>query len=325
MPHISLPADLTSRPGWINPIRFLIRAGFRRNKTDTSPRLVTSALQSGYRFLTMLTRAHDASAPQHSEIVAFLRERQSKFPPPPPPGAPTEKEKEEAAKKSAARARAAAVPLLTQVSAPGEKPVYKSTVRPLPLSKLSGGVRKVPVLDQATAGHTFLRIGKPESRFLGSFLHRKGDARQRRITLVQELQDEYLTQARDEDRWEAELVRLARAEGRRLPAGYGAEGGRRAEDSYAEDSYEAAVHVGIRHVGEGLTREVEDMFARARAMLDIVEEEKKLAEAEAKDRKRLKKRERATRKRERKEEAEREERRRLRKEAREQEEREQET
>ncbi|KAI7776731.1 ubiquitin-conjugating enzyme e2 variant 1 [Diaporthe eres] len=315
VPHIFLPSDLTSRPGWINPIRFLIRAGFRRNKNDTSPRLVTSALQNGYRFLTLLTRAHDASAPQHSEIVAFLRERQSKFPPPPPPGT---LEEEENKKKAAQERRAAAVPLLTLVSAPGEKPVYKATVRPRPLSELSGGVRKVPVLDQATAGHTFLRIGKPESHFLGSFLHRKGDARQRRITLMQELQDEYTTQARDEDRWEAELVRLASREGCQLPVGYGAEDGQR-------NLYEKAVRVGIKHAGGGLTRETDDMFARARAMLDIIEAEKKLAEAEAKDRNRLKKRERATKKRERKEEAERAERRRLWKEAREQEGREHET
>ncbi|KAH8754759.1 ubiquitin-conjugating enzyme [Diaporthe sp. PMI_573] len=310
VPRISLPADLTSRPGWINPIRFLIRAGFRRNKTDTSPRLVTSALQSGYRFLTLLARAHDASAPQHSEIVAFLRERQSKFPPPPPPGA------REAEDENKSR-RVAAVPLLTRVSAPGEKPVYKSTVRPRPLSELSGGERKVPVLEQSSAGHSFLRIGKPQSHFLGSFLQRKGNARQRRITLVRELQDEYMTQARDEDRWEAELVRLARAEGARLK-GYGAEGAQ-------SGAYAQSVKVGIRHAGEGLTREMEDMFARARAMLDIVEEEKKLAEAEAKDRQRLKKRERATTKRERKEEAERAERRRLWQEAREQEAREKET
>lgn len=316
MPHIALPADLTSHPGWINPIRFLIRAGFRRNKADTSPRLVTSALQSGYRFLTLLTSAHDASSPQHSEIVAFLRERQSKFPPPPPAG--TKVDGEEKNKNNGARRRAAeAVPLLTLVSAPGEKPVYKSTVRPRPLSELSGGVRKVPVLEQASAGHSFLRIGKPQSHFLGSFLHRKTDARQRRITLAKELQDEYLTQARDEERWEAELVRLARAEGRRL-VGYGA------EDGWA-DSYERTVVLGSEYVAEGLTRELEDTFARARAMLDIVEAERELAEAEAKDRKRMKKRERATRKRERKEEAERAERRRLREEAREHEEREHET
>lgn len=311
VPHISLPADLTSRPGWINPIRFLIRAGFRRNKTDTSPRLVTAALQSGYRFLTLLTRAHDASAPQHSEIVAFLRERQSKFPPPPAPGTPNPEEEDK-------KRRAAAVPLLTLVSAPGEKPVYKSTVRPRPLSELSGGVRKVPVLDQVHSGHSFLRIGKPESLFLGSFLQRKAEARQRRISLVQELHDEYLTQARDEDRWEDQLVRLARAEGVQPPEGYGSEGG--IAGTYAEP-----IHMACRHVTDVITREVEDKFARARAMLDIVEEERKLAEAESKDRKRLKKRQRATRKREEKEAAERAERRQRWQEAREQEAREQET
>lgn len=267
-------------------------------------------MQNGYRFLTLLTRAHDASAPEHSEIVAFLRERQSRFPPPPPPPGASE-EGDSNNKESEARRRAPAVPLLTRISAPGEKPVYKSTVRPRPLHELSGGVRKVPVLEKASAGHTFLRVGKPESRFLGSFLHRRGDARQRRITLIQELQDEHMTAAGDEERWEAELVRLARAEGLRPPLrGYGDEGGR-------AESYSSAVYLGIRYAGDWLTREMEDMFARARAMADIVEEERKLAEAEAKDRKRLRKRERATRKREAREEAERAERRRLRDEARE--------
>lgn len=242
--------------------------------------------------------------------MAFLRERQSKFPPPPPPGTKVDGEGKDKNNGARRRAAAEAVPLLTLVSAPGEKPVYKSTVRPRPLSELSGGVRKVPVLEQASAGHSFLRVGKPQSHFLGSFLHRKGHARQRRITLAKELQDEYMTQARDEERWEAELVRLARAEGRPL-VGYGAEGGRA---DYC--SYERAVQLGSEHVGEGLTRELEDTFARARAMLDIVEAERELAEAEAKDRKRMKKRERATRKRE-QEEAERAERRRQREEARE--------
>ncbi|KAJ0119724.1 ubiquitin-conjugating enzyme e2 variant 1 [Diaporthe amygdali] len=316
VPHVSLPADLTSRPGWINPIRYLIRAGFRRNKTDTSPRLVTSALQSGYRFITLLTRAHDPSSPQHSEIVSFLRDRQSKFPPPRPSTLDAEQDGKNNTNSSAAPrpAAPAAVPLLTKVSAPGEKPVYKATARPRPLHELSGGVRKVPVLDAATAGHTFLRVGKPESLFLGSFLQRKSDARQRRVTLIQELQDEYATQAQDEDRWEAELVRLARAEGVEL-RGYGDEG----RGDVKRHPYEQSIHVAVKQVGEALTNEVEDMAARTKAMLDIVEEEKKLAEVEAKDRARMKKRERATRKRERKEEAERAERKRLWKEARERE------
>ncbi|KAL1881343.1 hypothetical protein Daus18300_001196 [Diaporthe australafricana] len=327
VPRVSLPAELTSRPGWINPIRYLIQAGFRRNKNDTSARLVTSALQSGYRFLTLLNRAHDPSTPQHNEILAFLRERQSNFPPPrpppppPPPSIGPDAEQQEDNKNSTARP--SYVPLLTKVSAPGEKPVYKSTVRPLPLSELSGGVRKVPVLEQATSGHTFLRVGKPQSPFLGSFLHRKGKRRQERITLVRELQDEYLVQARDEDRWEAGLEALAREEGVGRLAGYGAEG--RVDPAVDWGLYEFSVRLAAKHVGDGLTGEAEDMLARASAMLDIIDEEKKLAELEAKHRERLKKRARATRKRERKEEAERAERRRLWTEAREHEAQESET
>ncbi|KAI3398358.1 hypothetical protein diail_9450 [Diaporthe ilicicola] len=310
VPRISLPADLTSRPGWINPIQYLIRAGFRRNKNDTSARLVTSALQSGYRFLTLLTRAHDPSSPQHNEIVAFLRERQSKFPPQPPPTSTTTTDAEAGDnKKDRTASSTARVPLLTKVSAPGEKPVYKSTARPLPLSELSGGVRKVPVLEQSTSGHVFLRIGKPQSPFLGSFLHRKSDQRQRSITLKLELENEYLAQAQDEDRWEARLAQLAREEGVEL-AGYGNEGWR-ADPELDWGLYEFSVRLAAKHMADRLNSEADDMFARAKAMLDIIDEEKKLAEAEARDRKRLKKRARATRKRERKEEIERAQRRRL--------------
>ena len=49
VPKISLPDDVVSGAGAVNPIKHLIRKGFRRNRIDTSPRLVVPALQNGYK------------------------------------------------------------------------------------------------------------------------------------------------------------------------------------------------------------------------------------------------------------------------------------
>ncbi|KUI53611.1 hypothetical protein VP1G_01024 [Cytospora mali] len=282
VPRISLPDDLTSRPGWINPIQFLIRTSFTRNKTDTSPRLVTSALQSGYRFLNLLARARDPTSTHHASIVAFLRDRQSRFPPPDQP------KRVEPETKSV---RHAAVPLLTKVSGPGEKPVYKSTLRPRPLAELSGGVRRIPVLEEANGGITFLRIGKPQSHYLGSYIQRKSARRQELVSLMQQLHEEARAEAREEDMWEDELVRLAGEEGVMLQ-GYGGTRERR-----SGGPYEQSVKIGLDFVGQKLNMEADDMKARAVAMLDIVEEEKRLAAEEEKMRKRKKKRERNVRRR----------------------------
>lgn len=204
VPRIALPNDLTTplRAGWTNPILYLIRSGFRRNKNDTSPRLITSALKSGYRFLTLLTRAHDTSSSQHGEIVAFLRERQAKFPP-----APEQKSDEPATTKNPP------IPLLTKVSPPGAPyPVYEPTVRPVPLAELKGVRRRVPQVELANQ-FSFLRVGKPQSHYLSNVLHRKNMKRQKRITFMTGLDEEARPAARLEDRWEDLIADQADREG----------------------------------------------------------------------------------------------------------------
>ncbi|CAN8097885.1 unnamed protein product [Discula destructiva] len=263
VPHISLPNELTSRPDWINPIRYLIRSGFRRNKTDTSPRLVTSALTSGYRFLALLTRASDTSSASHAEILTFLDTRQRAFPPPRIPQPPP------------APAAVATPPLLTKVSGPGQKPLYASTARPLPLAQLSGGKRKIPQLEDAS-GVPFLRIGKPQSPTHANFIGRKVARRQARLTAFLEMGEVARQEAAAEDAWEKELGRLALREG--VDIEDDDEGG-------AVVSYErVVVEFGLEHFGRLLRDEVVDMQARATAMLDIIDEEEKLAVREKKER-----------------------------------------
>lgn len=282
IPRIPLPSELTSRSDWINPITYLIQNGFRRNKDDTSPRLVTSALQSGYRFLTLLNRAQDTSSASHAEVISFLRERQKAFPPPRAP-------------QVVAPPKPRPPPLLTRVSEPGQPPVYKATVRPLPLSQLSGGTRKVPVFEDAQGVPT-LRLGKPESHSHANFLKNKSRRRQLRITAFQSLWEERRHDALEEDAWEATLQELAVREGVELSDevdenGTAKEGTSR--QSLAQKSqvgsYQGAVReFGYDYLSAKLRAEMIDMQARATALLDLRDEEQRLAVLEREEKKQRK-------------------------------------
>lgn len=282
IPHISLPGDLTSRPDWINPITHLIQHGFRRNKNDTSPRIVTSALQSGYRFLALLNRAQDTSSASHAEVLFFLRERQKAFPQPRAP-------------QVAAPPKPRPPPLLTRVSEPGQRPVYKATVRPLPLSQLSGGTRKVPVFEDAQGVPT-LRLGKPESHSHANFLKHKAMRRQLRITALQSLWEERRREASEEDAWEAtvqalavgEEVKLADEDDENDTAKKGT-----SHHNYSQKRQPGLYEVTVREFGYDylsakLREEMVDMQARATALLDLRDEEQRLADIENEEKKQRK-------------------------------------
>lgn len=282
IPRISLPGDLTSRSDWINPITHLIQHGFRRNKEDTSLRLVTSALQSGYRFLALLNRAQDASSASHAEVISFLRERQKAFPPPRAP-------------QVAAPPKPRPPPLLTRVSEPGQRPEYKATVRPLPLFQLSGGTRKVPVFEDAQGVPT-LRLGKPESHSHANFLKNKAMRRQLRITDLQSLWEERRREASEEDAWEATVQALAVGEGVELSDevdenGTAKTGTRHYNYSQKRQpgSYEVTVReFGYDYLSAKLREEMIDMQARGTALLDLRDEEQRLADIEKEEKKQRK-------------------------------------
>lgn len=339
VPRISLPEDLATpaRPGWTNPILYLVRSGFRRNKNDTSPRLITSALKSGYRFLTLLTRAHDVSSPQHSEVVSFLRERQARFPPPPPPGPKKEEQQNETTNsKPAERNRRSPVPIFVKTSPPNATyPVYEPAIRPLPLAELKGDRRKVPQVEIAGT-YSFLRVGKPQSHYLANFLRRKNLTRQKRITHMIALNEEARPAAATEDMWEEIIAQQAESEGVELIDG----SANKVEEAEDEDinmawlktdpsenemdmawlktgpsefqkmdsqstpvadkekrkdpkkarrrvgEFEQTVRKhGMRFLANQLDKEVKDVMARAKAMIDLVREEQRLADLEKAERK----------------------------------------
>ena len=151
--------------------------------------------------------------------------------------------------------------------------MYAPTARPLPLSKLSGGVRKVPSLDEAN-GIPFLRIRKPESHGLSRVIRQKLHKRQWRITRVIKLKEADTAEAAWEDDWDKAVNDL-------LPRQRGREaGGLRG----GGDTFGQAVRKNITHLTTMLEAERVDRIARGKAMWNIVEAETALAEKERQER-----------------------------------------
>ncbi|TPX14538.1 uncharacterized protein E0L32_005230 [Thyridium curvatum] len=268
-PKVPLPGDLVAQFGPVHPIKHLIRGSFRRNKNDTSQRLVAAALDNGYRCLDLLTRAANPSSSEHASILSFLHSRLASVlasrayfsdPANPPPKHPS------------TAPHPARTPLLTKDPATG---TYSPTARPLPQEKLGGsGRRKVPRLAATAAGHPFLRVRKPQSPALSRVLRDLGDKRQARITLALELDEEGRWLAETEDEWEARLGGAAED---------GSAGGPAAKKK--KETYAASAVLGRQYLNGKLNGEKADMIARAAAMLRVVEAEAEAAAREKEERK----------------------------------------
>ncbi|KAI1307192.1 hypothetical protein F5Y03DRAFT_383936 [Xylaria venustula] len=295
-PQVSLPDDLAS--GWgagKNPIAIHIRRAFRRNVSDTSPRIIYPALSAGYRMLSVLHGA--ATSPDsehHASIITFLQsrleERQRSLanrPPPKPSFDP----------KSAAP-HPGTLPLLVRVSPPPgpstsqQKPVYATPHRPRPQSELGGtGRRKIPRLDLA-GDIPFLRLTKPQPPVLSRVLGQKVRRRAERAEKVTEIKTDMLPDAKLEDEWDAEMARLMLAE-------KGARGERGPPSKLAASAQWQAIHDvgaglphdesshvytlrqhGIRAIEDMLTSERTNDVARADAMRRLIIQEKALAAEE---------------------------------------------
>ncbi|KAL2021670.1 hypothetical protein VTK56DRAFT_6762 [Thermocarpiscus australiensis] len=291
--RVPLPDDVATGLGATNPIKTLIRNGFRRNKRDTSPRLIVSALKNGYRFLALLSRAADPATAEHASVLSFLRENQARL----------LRLRERAAAQAAARVSTAPIPdrvrVLTRVSAPGEHPpVYVPTGPPRPLSTQRNGIRKPPTLDECF-GVPFLRFKKPQPRFLERIIRQKSRRRAKRVDKLLAMQNEYMDDADLEDEWEGIVRQMlekqeresarARARAREERGGKGWDDGlteppqtqtqKQKELSYRQTLWDAVVYL-----SKIVNDEREDQVARGKAMWQIVLAEQEMALKEEKER-----------------------------------------
>ncbi|RFU36311.1 hypothetical protein B7463_g43, partial [Scytalidium lignicola] len=185
-PRIPLPAELQNSSLPCNPIKHLIRKGFKRNARDTSPRFVITALETGYTFEKLLRSAGDGNIASISQIHTLLNQirkeaaaqkaHQTIHPPPPKPRRPL------------------------PAPYPGAEKVIES--RPRPKEQLGGtGRRKVPIFAATTSGSAFLRFKKPQSEYLNRVLRDKLHQKLNRMDGINRI-EEGLEWARTEDAWE---------------------------------------------------------------------------------------------------------------------------
>ncbi|KAK8097565.1 uncharacterized protein PG998_013051 [Apiospora kogelbergensis] len=291
-PKVRLPPDLVTAFGpRRHPIVHHVRAAFRRNRADTSPRLVYPALQAGYRLLALLSRttttpATDESpspppSPEHAAVEAFLRARLA------------ERDKSKASQalhppnsrnppRPAREPRPGTRPLLVKTSPdptpenPFPKPKYAVAHRPLPLAELGGtGRRQVPRLEMAM-DFPFLRFTKPQPGVLSRVLHTKLKKRVERQATWTRMKDEDVLDAQEEDSWEQEVAKLQRAE--KQPRRDGTAGDN-------DGMYAATIRDhGMGYIRDMLTKEREDSVARADAMRDLIKAETALQLKEKEER-----------------------------------------
>lgn len=283
---MSLPPDLAA--GWgagvRDPTAMYVSRAFRRNRADTSPRIVHAALDAGYRMLSVLHAA--ATAPgsaHHVSITTFLAARLA------------ERNRRllansgKPARVDPAAPRLGTLPLLVNVtpaptaSNPSPRPEYATPHRPLPLEALGGtGRRKVPHIDMAS-DFPFLRLKKPQPALLSRVLRQKLIKRGERATRFKDLGDEALPAAHTEDEWERIVARQAvREQGPRArDPGSPWRDALDVRARYDENSFAYTVHRhGVVYLSEVLTRERVDQVARADALRKLIAQETALAAAE---------------------------------------------
>ncbi|KAK6216985.1 hypothetical protein QIS74_07099 [Colletotrichum tabaci] len=279
---IPVPDELL-RKGTQNPIPRLVRKAFVRNRTETSYRIVFSALGTGYNFLNLFKAAQNPDSTEHSQIIAHLREKSARDAKaeagkPPPRVPPPEKPKWP--------------PLLQKVSREGQPPAYVSPRYPVPRENLTGA-RRVPRLVVTAEGIAFLRQGKPQHRSVVRYVQRATKARRQAMELMLTSKREEAPWAALEDRWD-EIVgkEVQAAEARRREADEDTperrrergKGQRRSKapqrPAGAEETYAGAVQVSWKLA----TKRVDDLMkretARARAFVAIREAEKQMLEEE---------------------------------------------
>ncbi|KAL2890793.1 bZIP transcription factor [Ceratocystis lukuohia] len=237
-----------------NPIRALVTRQFRRNRHDTSPRLIHAALTSGYKFVDLLAKAQDSSSPEHEQVIDYLDSH-----PPKPPKEP--------------KIKPVPRPLLLQIPprSPGGMPSYVPAERPLPLSSLKGK-RGIPRLCSTSHGFPFLRLGKPQSPILSNMLRYKSLQFEDRAQ-YKEAADEATDDAIEEDMWDKVVENLLVTEGIKTH-----------EDAQDSGSYLQTLEDGEQLVKAEMDWERKDNINRARALMKLMLEEEKLAKAEALER-----------------------------------------
>lgn len=170
-------------PGQTNQIQHLVRKQFRRNRHETSHRLVVVALHKGYEAEELLRTAGDGDNSALSKVKDILTKVH------------IERERGREASRQELPSKPRAKPNMR--SFPG----HESTIlkRPLPFEAL-GGIRQVPKLTSSNS-LPFLRFKRPQPDFLSRVFRNKINQRQRRNNNLMKMDEDYKWAA-NEEQWD---------------------------------------------------------------------------------------------------------------------------
>ncbi|KAL0943040.1 DNA repair protein [Colletotrichum truncatum] len=254
---ITLPQDVCRKGK--SPVSELIKRGFKRNKSEVSPRLVFAALSAGYKFLTFFKNAQTQGSNEHDEIITYLREKNEMI------------ARAEANRRPQWKPRELKPdhkPLLKKISKPNEPPVYVSPIFPRPRDSFEGR-RKIPHIVASASGHIFLRHKGPQPYAVSNLLRRKQARKVRFTAHLLDIENENWEFATEEDNWEKLVNQALGKKPSRKPR----------MDPWAA-SYAESVNESYRNLVISMNRFREDEVAKGRALIEAVKGEEKLLEQE---------------------------------------------
>ncbi|KAF4959979.1 hypothetical protein FGADI_1253 [Fusarium gaditjirri] len=244
-----------------HPLTIVVRERFAKNKPLTSFRLLYDSMAAGYKFLTLLTKGRNTKSSEHSEILRFLRKRNST--------ANLSRLKSPSYKKPPRSKQRLNPPIFTKVSAPDEPVKYEPTIRPLPKTAFVGE-RKVPVTGNTAECLSFVRIKKPQPRVFSRAVGRKTAIFRRSVETLLGVSKNDIPTARIDDRWDAMMDKLLCEEG--------------VTDEVVRDGPLASYHFTATLTkawwDEKLMKNTDDRTARAKAVSSLIEQELALAKEE---------------------------------------------
>jgi hypothetical protein len=215
------------------------------------------------QFLSLFSKAKDADSPSHAEVTAYIQKRLAQnngritkeprrkpaLPPKPPRPPPF---------------------LITKTDEDGLD-TYERNFPPTPFEKLKDGKRHIPRLFVTSYNMGYLRMKKPQPYLLSKNIRSVSARLQKQITRLNEMQDEDMVMAKDEDQWDRMMQRLAEEDAR-------------AQTESSEETkahFSDSVFVGLRHLFKNIRRQRINSITRVQALTRIIEEEKRLAWEEA--------------------------------------------
>lgn len=257
-------------------IRTIIRHRFKTDRVLQSPTQIANGLKAGTEVLDLLFASAQGGSNATSTLGALLESTLKSL-------------KSNEAYRTALRSscgptyhRRDLEPVKVGLGADkGPRPDRSTTKsildRPLPLSEIRGGRRRVPRFI-ITQGIPFLRYSKPQPKSLGNVLRQKIARHTKRWAQRKKLGDETIPLGEDEDAWDA-LVALQQAkEG--LKVEEFAAGDVRAGLNCDPESWTSVSRLADAQLAQSIRTEEKRNMETARRMVEIMKQERALAAQE---------------------------------------------